>query len=211
VKLIEGNADCQSWAYLPIAAVAVRAADRTAYADICGTMLQRFADSENIEDAERVTKACLLWPGVFDISTLPADKFTKALDDGTASDGFKPWGWAARALLAYRSGNPDAAVDYVARSEESAPGEFTQAMNLPVLALAQHQLQKTDEARATLEESSQLITRLKDDPGKKGDAKLVIAEILFVEATAKINGNEASEEERSSTSELKPTTTPKDD
>jgi serine/threonine protein kinase/Flp pilus assembly protein TadD len=182
VNIVEQKKDLQSWSWLPIAAVLARAADQAQYADFCDLMLQRFGDSVDTYDAERVTKVCLLRPNIIAIRRLPSDKFTKLLDDGTAPDDLTPWGWATRALLAYRSGNAKAAAAYVSKSEESNPIDVTRAMNLAVLAMAKHQLQHAAEARTTLEASSQLLLRLNADPDKQGEHDVLIADILFREA-----------------------------
>jgi hypothetical protein len=79
-------------------------------------------------------------------------------------------------------------VQYVTKSEEYKPVEVAHAMNVVVRAVAQHQLGQTDKARTAFEEATQLITRLNEDPGQKGDHNLLIAEILFHEAEALING-----------------------
>lgn len=191
-KLIEQEPGVESWRWMPVAAVVAQAGDKTAYAEFCTRMIQQFADSEAIEDAERTTKVCLLLPATIDLSNLPVEKFTKPLDDATAPDWLLPWGWFARALLAYRSGDAELAVRYVAKSEEFKPSELCHPMNLAVLALAQHQLQHPDAAQTALEEASQLITRLKADTNKKGDHDLLIAEILCREAEALINGKPKS-------------------
>jgi serine/threonine protein kinase/Flp pilus assembly protein TadD len=182
VNIIEQKRDLTSWSWLSIAAVLARAGDRTRYADFCDLMLKRFGESGDKHDVERVTKACLLRPNIIDMRRLPADRFTKSLDDGTAPDDLEPWGWATRALLAYRGGDAKAAVAYVSNSEESKPMDICQAMNLAVLAMAQHQLQQTAEARAAFDDASQLIDRIKADPNKRGDHDLLIAEVLFREA-----------------------------
>ena len=60
--------------------------------------------------------------------------------------------------------------------------------------MAQHQLGKAGEAKTALEDASQLITRLKEDPVWKGDHDLLIAEILFHKAEALMNGKEQPKE-----------------
>jgi hypothetical protein len=60
-------------------------------------------------------------------------------------------------------------------------------MNLAVLVLAEHQLGHPDEAAAALTAASQILTRFKEDRANRGSHDLLIAEILFREAEAKIN------------------------
>jgi predicted Zn-dependent protease len=151
-------------------------------------MAEQFAESKLPEDSERVIKAALLRANSIDLTKLPGDRLGKLLDEGTATAAFQPWGWSARALLAYRSGDAESAVTYVTKSEESQPSKSAHAINLAVLAMAQHQLQHSDEAWKALEEASQLITRFKEDPNKKGDHDMLIAELLFREAESLIKG-----------------------
>ncbi len=173
--------------WLRIAPVLVLAEDQTVYSDFCGRMSQHFAESKTPETAERVVKASLLRADSIDLAKLPRDLLAKSLDEGTVPDWLPPWGWGSRALLAYRRGDAESAVQYVAKSEEYKPIDVAHAMNLALLAMAQHQLGKAGEAKTALEEASQLITRIKGDPARKGDHDLLIAEILFHEAEALIN------------------------
>ncbi len=174
-----------SMRWLRVAPVMVRAGDED-YVAFCKWIVEQPADTPEL--AERAIKACLLQAGVVDIADLPTAALTKPLDEGNAPKGIPPWGWATRALLAYRSGDVESAVKFVTRSEELTPPDFAHAMNLAVLALAQHQLQHPDEARKALEEASQLVIHLKDDSKNKGHHDLLIAQILLREAEAKITG-----------------------
>jgi tetratricopeptide (TPR) repeat protein len=193
LKLIEQNReDTQVW--LRITPVLALTDDASTYSDFCSRMVQHFAESKNPETAERVVKACLLRADAIDLAKLPGDLLEKSLDDGTVPEWLPPWGWGSRALLAYRRGDAESAVKYVAKSEENKPIDLTHALNLAVLAMAQHQLGKAGEAKTALEEASQLITRLKGDPGRKGDHDLLIAEILFHEAEALMKEKEQPQE-----------------
>ncbi len=174
--------------WLRIAPVLVLAEDQAAYSGFCGRMVQHFSESKLPETAERVIKASLLRANSIDFAKLPGDMFAKSLDDGTVPDWLPPWGWGTRALLAYRGGDAESAVKYVAKSEEFKPAEPAHALNLAVRAMAQHQLGQADEARTALDEASQLITRLQADDKNKGHHDLFIAQILLREAEALING-----------------------
>jgi WD40 repeat protein/serine/threonine protein kinase/tetratricopeptide (TPR) repeat protein len=178
-------------AWLRVATVLALTDDRDAYSNFCRRMVQHFASSDNPETAERVIKACLLRADSIELAKLPEDRLAKSLDDGTMPEWLPPWAWGSRALLAYRRGDAESAVSYVAKSEQYTPLDTTHAMNLAVLAMAQHQLGSAIEAQAALEEAFQLITRLKGYPGSKGEHDLLIAENLFNEAKA----GQAREEE----------------
>ena len=87
----------------------------------------------------------------------PVDTLTDALESDNHTERFAPWGWATRALLAYRNGDAELVDEYVANSEQHKPNDFSQALNLAVLAMAQHELGHPDEATAALAEAAQLI------------------------------------------------------
>ena len=193
LKLVEQQPN-DTLAWLRIAPVLALGEEHTVYSEFCGRMAQHFAESKDAETAERVTKASLLLAKTIDIVKFHGEIFAKLLDEGTVPDSFLPWGWGTRALLAYRSGDSESAVKYVAKSEEYKPVEVAHAMNLLVRAMAQHQLGQADETGRTLEEASQLVIRLMADPSQKGDHNLLIAEILFHEAVALMNGREQPKE-----------------
>lgn len=187
LQLVQQKPD-DSLVWLRIAPVLALAEDQAAYSEFCGHMAQQFAESKLPEVAERVVKACLVRANSIDLAKLPGDRLARMLDEGTAPDWLLTWGWCARALWAYRSGDAQSAVKHVAKSEECKPAETAHALNLAVLAMAQHQLRHPEEARRALDETSQLINRLQADDKIKGDHDLLIAQVLFREAEALING-----------------------
>jgi tetratricopeptide (TPR) repeat protein len=174
--------------WMQIAAVLVLAGDGADYPAYCRRIVEQFAESKDFDVPEKVVKACLLRPEAVELAMLPVDKFAASLDEGIAPDWFPVWAWATRGLLAYRSGDAESAVKYVAKSEELKPGDFTHALNLAVLAMAQHRLQHPEDARRALEEAVQLTDRLRSDANNKGSHDLLIAQILLHEAQALING-----------------------
>ena len=171
---------------LTVATVIALSGDENAYAEFRKWIAQQPA--KDGEAAERVIKTSLLRASGFDIAALPSGTLIEALASGNHPEWFPAWGWVTRALLAYRSGDADSAVKYVAKSEEHKPEQFTHAMSLAVLALAQHKLNHSDEARTALAEASRVITRLKENPGNIGHPDLLIADILRREAETLING-----------------------
>ena len=78
----------------------------------------------------------------------------------------------------------------MANSEDNNPTDFSHAMKLAVLAMAQHELDHPDESAAALAEASQLITRLRENSANKVHPGLLITEGLFREANAKIGGSD---------------------
>jgi len=152
---------------------------------VCRRVIEEYLKSPTPETADRAIKGCLLSRGAIDIADLPLDKIPMSLDEATAPDWLPPWFWGTRALLAYRSGDAEQTVKYVTQSESLMPNDFAHAMNMAVLAMAQHDLTRSDEARASLEEASQVITELQT--ANRNNHDLLIAEILFREAQMLIN------------------------
>lgn len=173
--------------WMPLAVAQVLARDREGYVEVCEGMRETFADSEIAIHAVRTVKICLLWPEAIDPASLPSEKFIRELDDGTAPEGYKPWYWTARAILALRSKDAESAATYVANSEANAPSANCHVLNLTLLAQTEHERNRHAEARKTLEQASQLLAQFREFPSAKGDHDLLIAEILFREAEAKIN------------------------
>ncbi|MFN0053794.1 MAG: hypothetical protein ACKV0T_16565 [Planctomycetales bacterium] len=173
--------------WLRVAPVVALADDQAAYVSYCDRMARHFAGSDSSEVFERIIKAALLRPNSIDIAKLPGDHLARILDDGTAPEGLLPWAWCSRALWAYRSGDAESAAKFVAKSEEHQPSEVAHTLNLNILALAQIRLERLDEARQTLMQAEQAIQLLQADPAKR-DHDLLIAQILFREAQARIEG-----------------------
>ncbi|MGH7137275.1 MAG: hypothetical protein ACREHD_16150, partial [Pirellulales bacterium] len=153
----------------------------------CRRIVEQFAESKPVDVPDKVVKACLLRPDAIELAKLPVDRFVASLE-GTAPEWYPVWAWGTRALLAYRSGDAESAAKYVARSEELMPTDFAHALNLAVLAMAQHQLRHSAEAHRALEEAVELTDRLQSDASSKGDFNLLIAQILLREAEVLING-----------------------
>jgi hypothetical protein len=191
------------WVQVP--PVAVLSENDAVYPAVCRTILELFRKAPTEQNFDRAIKGCLLKPGAIDLSELPLDFLTMSLDETSVPDWLPPWFWSTRALLAYRSGDAKSAVENVTKSEQYQPTDHCHALNLPVLAMAEHELKHPDEARKALDEAGQLIERLQSSDRTHHD--LLIAEILFREAEAKLGGKEDSAEE-TSTTHGKSTTTP---
>lgn len=144
---------------------------------------------------------------VVDLADLPSETLAAALDNGTVADRSSHWGWSCRALQAYRSGDAESALKYVAKSEEYKSGEIDHARNVDILALAHDELEHVDKAQAALAEASMQISGLKQDPGQKDNASLLPAEIVFREAEAKM-GRKADLSDEPATPLEQSTTTP---
>ena len=122
--LIEQDPD-DRFLWLRTAPTLVLAGDDQGYRQFCDSMLDQFAGTTRLENAESVCKACALMPGTVDVSRLPLKVLSDALDQKTAPEWFRPWGWAARALVAHRSGDREQAGQYVQQAFESSRSNAT--------------------------------------------------------------------------------------
>jgi hypothetical protein len=173
--------------WLRVAPAIALSYDEADYTAFCKWIVQQPVETPDV--AERVIWVCLLKESGIDISALPAEIMSNALDEDTRLPGrFPKRGWSTRTLLAYRSGDAEAAVKFLAKSEESQENQFTHAMNMAIGTLVRQELGNTDDARKLLGEASQLINQLQLDEKKRANPELRQAEILLREAEAKIKG-----------------------
>jgi serine/threonine protein kinase/WD40 repeat protein/tetratricopeptide (TPR) repeat protein len=179
-----------SYLWIQIAPIVVLSQDQAAYRSFCQETMENHRNTPEVIATERAIKSCLLRPGAIDATELPGDLLAKPLNDGTYPEGFHPWGWTTLAFLAYRNGDAESALKHITQSEQLQPSDYTQALNLAVRALAQHQLRHPDEARKALDESSRVIKELQSSP-KHHD--VLVAEILYREAETMINGDTDSD------------------
>ena len=185
----------QSW--LRLAPILILRKDTDEYGKLCKRMVQTFAAAEDVQTAERTCKACLLLPDAIDLMELPKSKLTVPLDEGTAPKWLQPWGWFARALLAYRSGETELAMQFVKKSQEHNPNEFAAALNLALSALVQHELGHAENSLSDFNEASLAVNRLLEkgyNPGNYHD--LMISHILLLEASALLDRETPLESER---------------
>lgn len=172
---------------LPVVAAAfVLSGNHKDYGTYCRQAEERFGQISGARASEMMTKSALLLPGSIDVDKLPTNAFIESLESGTTSAGLQPSFWTTRALLALRTEDAEAAVEYVSRSEDCQPGEITRALSLSILSLAQHQQGNTAAATSALEQASLILGKLKQTRAGITLTDLAIAEILNREAKATI-------------------------
>ncbi len=188
LRIVENTPD-DTLSWLRVAPVVVLAEDETAYRDFCSRMAKQFAETDDVQTAERTCKACLLVPGAIDLDQLPHTTLAKSLDEGTAPIGIASWLWCARSLVAYRSGDAESALAYAQKSEELDPSQMAQALILSIRASAHHQLDQLEESRDDVKHASEIIDGLvKSDPNLGHHHDVLMAKILLEEAKALIDG-----------------------
>jgi eukaryotic-like serine/threonine-protein kinase len=188
LKLVE-QAPTNSLVWSRIAPVLVLGGDDAAYSAFCNRMATQFAGVEAPATAEQIIKVCLLRANAIDPTKLPRNTLASFVDNGAEPRDLRQRAATVLALLAYRIGDVDSAEKYATSAQKLNPIGSTQAVNLAVLAMAQHQLQHPDEARRALQEASQITARLPADANNPDHSDTLIAQILLREADALIDGN----------------------
>ncbi len=208
-KLVELDpADSRAW--LHTAPLLILAGDQSGYTQHCQSMVRRFGNTDDAPEADQTVKASLLGSGTVDDTKLPLETLESALDDASAQAWFYKYGYTTRALAAYRAGDAAKAIESVHKAQESegyADRPSVQALALSLLAMAQHELGNTQDARQALAQASDLTDQYlpKLASGELGNTwpDWLIAQILQAEAAEKIAAP------RSPTPEAKAETGPK--
>lgn len=133
--------------------------DDESYQRCCTEMLAEFGKNKGIYNQERICKTCLIKPGMIDVNDIP-DRWETFLDlpsQPTAMRGWLPWGWNARAMLAYRSGEYNNAKKYAEKSMSFELAGICEVLNQAVLALAEHQLGNTEAAQTALKSAQSTL------------------------------------------------------
>jgi tetratricopeptide (TPR) repeat protein len=180
----------------------VLAKDQTGYREFCQSMVKQFADTTDEATAESTCKACLLLPDAVDLSTLPLKAFADSLDDGTMQERLRPWAWAARALVAYRSGDSELASEYVQQVWAIGPGDLPRALTFAIAALERRGRGDHEGAREALGHVRRMVDQRLPNTKAAGMHDWLIPKILADEAEVLLNDEgESSEAERNTGSD----------
>jgi hypothetical protein len=172
-----------------LAALLVKTHDRPAYKQFRQRLLATFANTTNCYVADHVAKACLfLPPSEADLPVI-GDLAGATVRQGTGDSGAMPFFQVCQALSEYRQGHFVEAVKWAQKSIES-PRIEAHGHAYAVVAMADWQLGKKDEARAMLAKGDTLAPRsmpvsIAEDPSNAWLAWLY-ARIQLDEATALI-------------------------
>jgi hypothetical protein len=168
----------------------VLSADKSTVKDFCRRMTSQFAETKDAREARLTVKVCSLVPDTLD-DKLPLDTFIKSVDGPSA--GGNAWSWSVRAMYAYRKGDAKSVIEYVEKSHALRHGEYVKAANLPIAAMAHHQLGNHQAATTAMKEAAQVLQRLEADQKSYGYEDLAIAQILYREAESKIGDKETKQ------------------
>jgi WD40 repeat protein len=172
------NAPGANLQWIDLAPVLVLAGDEAGYRAFCEKRLLPASTTEF--RAGDTCKICLLTPGGIALDRLPTEEFEAGLEQDVALEWLHEWDWAARALIAYRRGNPEEAIQYIHKQREDIRTVDARMLGLAVLALAQQDAEKLDDAEQTLTE----LDGIMNDYSEKTYRDWLIADILRKEAVA---------------------------
>ena len=167
------------------ASLLVAANDLPSYRQHCKQILARFGTTKDPVVAERMTKACLITPGSGADLKAVSQMADTAVTAG-AGNGLLPYFQFAKALAEYRQGHFAEAVQWAQKVLAIKVTPILRAQAWAVLAASQGQLKQTEEARAALAGSLEVLKTSLPKPGNSdlgGDWKDgIIAQKLAHEA-----------------------------
>jgi tetratricopeptide (TPR) repeat protein len=170
-----------------VAALLVKTHDRPAYEQFRQRLLATFANTTNFYVADQVAKACLFVPPSEADLPMIGHLADSTVTRGTGDLGAMPFFQVCKALSEYRQGHFAEAVKWAKKSVDG-PRIDAHGHAYAVLAMADWQLGKKDEARAMLAKGDVLAppmmpARITEDPTNAWLAWLY-ARIQLDEATA---------------------------
>jgi serine/threonine protein kinase len=169
-------------AYHLLAALLVQTGDAESYRRHCDAILSRFSGTTNGTIAERCAKDCLILP----LRRQDVSAISKWVETAIAERPEWPHAQFVKGLAEYRQGRPASAGEWMQKVLTYKGEKYREVQAQMVLAMAQHRLQQTEDARATL--ANGLATAAAKFP--KPDANWhdwIFAHVLMREATALIN------------------------
>jgi tetratricopeptide (TPR) repeat protein len=157
---VERSVDLQpdeSIARMQVAYIGALAGDLEAYRRTCRTLLDKFGQSQSVDDLERTCKAPLLVKGEFALSQLPVKHFEELIKPEIPDTGPTYWACITRALVACQAGEPEQALNWLAKREPPRGALHVYTYSRLVRAQALFLLGQVEEARAAFDEAEGLI------------------------------------------------------
>ena len=149
-------ADHMVWYQL--AALCVQQGRSDEYKSLCRRALERFQTTTNPETAVWISRACLIVP------MQPSEAIGKMAEVALAAEKRRDRGWLVKcnkALAEYRAGRFTGALDWAQRAAQTPNLDASpQVETYSIIAMADRQLQRTDEAQAALRQASSAETKL---------------------------------------------------
>ncbi len=139
------------------AAVLLLSGDRPAYSMICARLSERCGKAGGPR-AYHMARTCTLAPDAVADASLPGRLAEKELKDSAR----EYWSLTEQGALAYRAGRFQQAVPFFEQSLQADPRPGNAVVNWLWLALAEHRLGKTDEARHWLNKAQAWLDQYPD-------------------------------------------------
>jgi hypothetical protein len=128
-------------------------------------MLERFGHTLDPQIAERTAATCCLAPGAVEDFSIVEELAERAVR-GNEKHELRYYFVFAKALAEFRAGHDAEAIKWVQRYPPKAGGIHWEASRFSVLAMANHRLGKTQEARDALHEAQAIMSAKMPDPSK---------------------------------------------
>ncbi|HEY0551336.1 MAG TPA: protein kinase [Verrucomicrobiae bacterium] len=146
------------FAFFHLTALYLKTGDLDGYRRHCQRLQQKYGNTSDPNLAERTVKACLILPK----SGVDMAVMEKLADVAVATDSAQvdfPFFQFAKGLMEFRRGHFQSAVDWERPVSERLVDPMRAVQASMVMAMAQHQLQQSDEARETLTRGIELAQR----------------------------------------------------
>jgi serine/threonine protein kinase len=185
-----------SFRYSMVAALYLKAGNRTLYEQFCKKLFSQYRDTTNIFFADQVAKSCLFLPAAIVDLNAVGHLADTAVTLGVRDEGAIAFFSVCKGLAEYRLGHFDSAAEWAQKALNS-PRKDAHPHAYGVLALADWKLGKKDEARSMLAAGENVAPRVMpayaaEDPGTAWLVWL-FARIQLDEAEALINPASSTE------------------
>ena len=149
------------WNPFRAAALHLHTGDLAGYRRVCRDMMKRFGDTKDPGVADLAAKTCLLLPD----AVADRDRVGKLADRTVTGDINNRWFLLTKALAENRAGRHAEAIQWLERFAPRAErGWPSEGSAFAVLALAQHQRGRREDALAALDQAERVVAAKLPDP-----------------------------------------------
>jgi WD40 repeat protein/tetratricopeptide (TPR) repeat protein len=177
------------YAVVRYAIVLVHLGELEQYHSLCAELLEQYGTTEDVRLANNVCRTCLILPGVVDASLLPVAPIDARLQ--TEMENGEPWNVEARALIAYRSGQYEEAINYAGTCIQRYANSKYLPRGFAILAMAQHKSGANEQARKTYDKAQEALQQASDG---SPDSSVLYTEMLLREAAEVLGLSQEAEE-----------------
>lgn len=199
-RLILTNRPDQYWNHFTLATLLVASGDHQGYRELCASIPERFANTDEASVAELMAKSCLLLPESGGKSEKIAELAQRAVRLGRDHRSL-PWFELCHGLSEYRLGHYQSALDLMAvarrpKKEKGVPPDYDLEFTASVISsMALYQLNQLEPAEQSLSKAAHIASRLPNlQSGDLGPDwyDLLVGHTLLREANSLIRGEAAT-------------------